>query len=721
MALTKDAPEELKPFVFHGLDLDIKSKAKDLITTCPFCGREGKFSLERKTSKWRCFVCDEGGNQYQFIRLLWEAGKESAGEVDFSSLSQDRGLAGETLRTWGVVPSVITEEWLVPGFNAKGELIQLYRYARIKGGKRKLLATPNVGGHGLHGIDLYDPKKAVVYLCEGPWDAMRLWETLGSFRESKGKFIRVKESGNSLLKGANVLAVPGCGTFMSSWKDVFVKKRVYVVYDNDYPRKHPKTGEMQTPAGTAGVERVSGVLGKRAEQIQYLCWGPKGYDPKKPDGMDVRDILNGEGTLKDLMGRMSPVPEKWLEGEDEETPRLYPLECKTWLKLSNSWRRALRWGDGLDVSLSVMLACICSTELPGQDQLWVKIYGPASSGKSTLSEALSVARKYVKPKDTFTGLTSGYQLDKEGAENISLVTELGNMTLIINDGDTLLQMPNLAQVLSQLRAFYGRNLRTSYKNLMSTDHEGVNTTIIVCGTSSLRKLDQSELGERFLDCVIMEGIDDDHEDEVLLRVAERENRNLAGGSGDVDDPSLKLAKQLTGGYVEYLRENALLLHSQTTCPEDYLLFITRVAKFVAFMRARPSDKQKETAEREFGARLVSQHIRLAKCLAVVLNRRHVDKEVMRRTVKVAMCTARGVVFDICEYLYQNKDADIKELYVFLGQGEDTVRNLLQFLRHIGVTKQFRKKVRGSTPKYRWKLTDKLQTLFGEVVNWDHPS
>ncbi len=341
---------------------------------------------------------------------------------------------------------------------------------------------------------------------------------------------------------------------------------------------------------------------------------------------DSRGLPRRLAALESLLGMLVPVPPTWLSGPHTASSAssssgggdMPLLKCSNYRQLTQVWRKALKWTDGLDHALAVMLASIASTRAMG-DQLWIKVLGPASSGKSTLCEALSVNKEYVLAKDTFKGLSSGYQTDDEGKENLSLITRIKDKTLIINDGDTLLQLPNLSEIISQLRAFYGRNLRTSYKNKMSVDHEGYNTTVILCGTSSLRKLDQSELGERFLDVVVMEKIDDELEDEVLWRVVNRADRNM---SVEVDgkpethyEPDLAKAMQLTGGYVGWLRENASDGLAAIETPEWVLRRCVKLGKFVAYMRARPSTKQDENAEREFGARLVSQHVRLAKCLA----------------------------------------------------------------------------------------------------------
>ncbi len=247
-------------------------------------------------------------------------------------------------------------------------------------------------------------------------------------------------------------------------------------------------------------------------------------------------------------------------------------------------------------------------------------------------------------------------------------------------------------------------------------------TWILCGTSSIRAIDSSELGERFLDCVIMERIDDGLEDEILERVANRTERNMScesnGQAESQHDSNLVKAMQLTGGYVDWLRENAAKLAGNVKMSEDAIKRCISLGKFVAFMRARPSRHQDEDAERELAARLVSQFVRLAKCLAVVLNRTEVDTEVLRRVGRVATDTARGKTMEICRYLYKagKKGIDVRTLAQYTNHTEEAERKLLKFLRQIGVAEVFSSaNVTGLSNKPRWRLSERMNKVYKEVM------
>lgn len=400
------------------------------------------------------------------------------------------------------------------------------------------------------------------------------------------------------------------------------------------------------------------------------------------------------------------------------------MACSDYKTLTTAWGKALLWTDGLDCALSVMLASILSTRSVG-DQLWIKIISPAASGKSTLCEALSTNKKYVFPKSIIRGFHSGFKV--EGGKDASLIAQIKDKTLVTKDGDSLLQSPNLSQILSEARDLYDRVSRTHYRNKVSKDYTGINMTWILCGTSSLQSIDSSELGERFLDCVIMDGIDEDLEDEILWKVVNRASRNLSyesdGAAGGQYDGESAEAMRLTGGYVGHLRENAQQLLSNVKADEKSLRQCIHLGKFVAFMRARLSQRKsriqdEEVVERELATRLVSQHIRLAKCLAVVLNVNRLDVEVMRRTTKVALDTSRGHTLDVVKGMYKAKSLglELETIALVTHQTEEKTRKMLRFLSRIGVVWKSTKS--GTRGRPRWRLTSRISKLYSEVCSDD---
>ena len=706
--IIEQLPDGLRPYNFHGLDIQWRKGTKDATCECIFCGAEGKFGIVAETSQYRCVKCSASGNAGVFVRELLRLSEEST--TDYEYLRESRGLVlPDTLVTWGICRSIVNGDWLIPGYNAEGKTIQAYRYASFDGGKPRAIPTP-VFGHQLFHCLSYDPTKPVIDLLEGPWDGLALYEIMGKVKEeSEGVLQLTANARGNLLQRRNVLAIPGCGTFPEAWVGLFADKIVNLWCQNDHPGRNPKTGEPITPASYGGMQRIARMLmesDKPPLEINYCYWGDEGYDLAFPHGYDIRDSLISSGSTLEkrlegfvaLENRLRSVPASWLgetsgskkkAGKSREELELIP--CSDWKTLTDAWKNALTWIDGLEVALSTMLASVTSTMAVG-DQLWIQVISPPSTGKSVLCEAISSNKKYVLAKSTIRGFHSGFG-NGDGEDN-SLLKACTGKTLVTKDGDTLLQSPNLGQILAEARDVYDTVSRTHYRNKQSKNYEGVRMTWILCGTSSLLSLDTSELGERFLKCIIMDGIDDDLEDEILLGSARSAARNVSLEAGKdantKDDPTMLTAVALTGGYVDYLRKNASDLLSAVEISHDALWLCTRFGKFVAYMRARPSVLQEEHSEREFASRLVKQITRLAFTTAVVLNKTEVDGEVLRRVKKITLDTSRGIVLTIMTYLYylDEEGCQVSTMSLALHKTDQEIRTLLKFLRHIGAVEIF---------------------------------
>lgn len=724
----KDAPEKLRPYLFHGLDLNYTKGEKDAVGDCVFCGRDGRFSIKVDTGQWQCLKCMEKGNIYSFLDKLLALSIEATSNEEYDELAADRRLLfPETLVLWNIGKSVLTDKWIIPGFNVHGKVCQLYKYTKVEG-RMALLATPTLG-HQLLGMNVYNTDFPNVHVCEGVWDSMSWWETIRRIPE---------------YKNTNVLGIPSATVFKDIWTNPLAGKNVSLMVHNDHNKKHPKTGQPIPSVSYSGASRIAGLATNSSEpcgNLTVLNWSggdAVGPSDSLPSGYDLRDALaEGKGanvgspaealksritSAERLIGMVAPAPEAWLITDGsvsaENFTEIPCAPCSEYKKLSLAWKKALKWTEGLDSALTIMLACVASTKSVGE-QLWVKILGPPSCGKTTLVEGIAVASRYVVSKSTLRGFHSGFKV--EGGEDTALIAKLKDKTLAIKDGDTLLKSPNLSQILSEARDIYDRTSRTHYRNAKSQDYTGIRMTWILCGTSALREIDDSELGARFIDCIVMEGIDDEFEDEVGWRVANQEERNMAMESDEMAssqyDPALTEAMSLTGGYVEYLRSNATRLYSEVEMGDAALRRCVKLGKFIAHMRARPNRKKDtEDVGREFAARLVKQQVRLAKSVAIVLNKKSVDEEVLDRVTKVALDTSRGLTLQIVELLSKAPNGlELRGLVLLTNRTDNDVRIMLRFLRKIGVVQMIETDATEKRGRQkRWYLTDKIHKLYLEV-------
>lgn len=368
----------------------------------------------------------------------------------------------------------------------------------------------------------------------------------------------------------------------------------------------------------------------------------------------------------------------------------------------------MKWTAGLDAALSSMLASSLSTQFVGE-QLWLKVIGPPSCGKTTLMEGLATAKKWYLSRDTVRGFHSGAKAKEESDQPLAAM--VNGKTLGTKDGDTLLKAPNLAQILAEGRALYDGASRTNYRNFVNNEYVGHRMTWHLAGTSSLREIDDSELGVRFLDVVVMHSIDDDFEDAVGHRAALQEAENmklLSNGKPEAHYPqNLATAMATTGGFLDFLRTNAAEVMNQVEIDNLAISHCKLLGKFVAFMRARPpKNKGEEGSDREFSPRLIKQLTRMSMALAGALGKSEVDDECVSRTHKIAMDTARGSTLDIVKKLSRMpQGSEARGLSAYLQIGEDKLRSLLRFLRKIGVLEQ---------SGNRWLLTERLSNLYSKV-------
>ena len=740
MASTANVPEKLKPYVAHGINLNLNVDLKETLSVygdCPWCRKEGKFNVTLDQGLWRCNVCNigsikGGGNVYTFLRTLHKLSMEATPHEPYVRLAEEKKLLyPDTLKAWGVCKSIIDDTWIMPGYSVPtgttdtGRLTQLFRYVGLKDSsgniKRRWIVTAGLPTAYM-GPDIPIPpggiqakrisKNGPVYRCEGPFDGMAFWEVAYRCRVEDGELVPTSNTDLSLLGTGSVTAVPGAENFTENWAMFSSGRPDYSFYDNDHPKQITTSAGVKlnktVQAGLTGSQRAISILAKLStppKECRYLRWGETTFhNPSLPDGYDVRDYLSsphhGGSTLaarvkalNSLLAKLQPIPDDWVEGRSVSSSSRGALAldyepCTDYKTLTTAGRDALKWTEGIDLTFSAMLSSILSVPTVG-NQVWLMVIGPPSSGKSTLCEALSVNRQYVLPKDTLTGLFSGWQAGLDKGENLSMANDMYDKTLVIKDGDTILRSLNRDKIMSELRALYDRCIRVQYKNKMSKDHEGLNCTVILCGTSTLFEMDSADRGARFLTVDIQPKADHDQEREIALRTAYSSFSDmtlLANGTAESrDSPALTRFKKLTGGYIQYLRENGQRLIDGVKDPDgSSLAMCVDLATFVSYMRCRPPKKQDEKVEREMPYRLTSQLVRMARGLAVVLNKTTLDADVMHRVRQIALHTAHGKVMTLCDYIRScgTEGAQSAGIGHVIGETQDEAVKILRFLRKI---------------------------------------
>jgi len=709
-------PVVLRPYRFHGTEFS-RIGQEEACGACPFCGREEKFYVDCVTGKWWCHVCQvkptikASDPVIAFLNQLWIESDKAT--VSYDEIRKDRRLlSDETLIAWGVTKSVSTGFWLVPAYDTqnKDRIRQLYSF-HVQG-SRKLLATPTLE-HGLFGVNLYDPSKRRVYLCEGPWDAMTLYEVL-------------EETGE--LEDVNVLAVPGCSTFKKNWLHFFKGKDVYILFDNDHPKVNPRTKTTVPPAGFTGVKRVCFLLKDTADSVSWLAWGNLGYTKKLPSGYDLRDALSGK-TIDErvkawlsLKKRFKPARESWYKdpsvtaaGLDAGTSETIP--CDSYERLRAAWQRALKWTYGLDCALTAMLASVVSVSIPGPP-IWLRIVGPPGCGKSTLCEALSTNKRHVIAQSAFTGFHSGFRgSDGNGNDDdSSIVPRIDGKVLIVKDADPIIQSPRRAVIFAEARDLYDGFSRVFYRNRVVREYKGIRFSWILCGTKKIRDLDSAELGERFLDCIIVDESTLSERLDVIMSAINRVSGDLASTNGrvlsDGRNRDIVYAQQLTGGYIEYLKKNADEMRRRIgELSDEAKQLMCAIGLFVSLLRLGSKRPRGEYTglEMETGTRPGEQHAALAVALAIVLGKDKIDDEVLRRVVKIALDTGRGYALSVIEALDRHPHGlTLRTLSFDIGLNSSDTYRLLTILRRNGAVTRCGDK---------WVLTKALRSVYSKIKRY----
>lgn len=280
-------PEHLRPYIFLGLDLDYAEGDKEAVGQCLYCSRE-KCSVSLATGQYRCLRCGNKGNTWEWIRKLHEISYDQTKPEHYESFAQDRKLmSGNTLRQWELCRSALTDEWLVPGYGSDRQIVTLYRYVRTQE-RKLLLACPGVG-HRMHGLNLLEGQSR-VYICEGVWDAMALWEIFNKVHVTDNGFELTDDPKKSVINFSAVVGIAGAGVFKEGWAQHFEDRAVILCCQNDHERIDEKTNAKVPSASYEGMKRIAGMIS--TDDIQYVEWGEAGWTETLPHGWDVRDQIS---------------------------------------------------------------------------------------------------------------------------------------------------------------------------------------------------------------------------------------------------------------------------------------------------------------------------------------------------------------------------------------------------------------------------------------------
>lgn len=461
---------------YTGFPVDGQSGDENIMK-CPFCEKERHFFYNRNTYLWVCKVCGKHGNAVEFIRELHSLFTNATQAT--KNIAVMRDLPVSAVADFNIKYNTLNDTYLFPTYK-HGKINNMYKYTQLTerdkktGEWKKLWKMMGCYFDGTL-MNWDDPVRDTLWVAEGQTDRLALRAILGN---------------NDLSIGET--AIPGANTWKASWCEYIAGKDVVFCLDHD----------------TAGREGLDMIV------IKHIANSPNkpksvsfvDYPDTKPVGYDLNDVYReyGRSSYNQVLSWIKPyVLPKTIATSVVITKTTNDsieadLSCVSYDQLLAKYESIYHTTDSMRLAMLLVLSSIYSTKVEGE-QLWIRLIGAPSSGKSTIAKCVSGSSQVVL-KSTFTGLFSGWrEAGASGLTDSSLIPQISNKTLIVKDADTLLKQKNVEQIFSELRDFYDKDSNTFYRHGVSHDYHNIRSTMILCGTRVLRRSDQTFLGERFVD------------------------------------------------------------------------------------------------------------------------------------------------------------------------------------------------------------------------------
>ena len=644
-----DKIDWLRVFTFHGLEQ--LSNNGQVRSHCPSCSKP-KLYLNPESGGWDCKSCGSKGSPYDYFTLLVESGKATTVPADYARLAEDRGLEISTLKKHHLVQNPLNGEWILPCYNSKGTIINLYTYREIEGKARLISCGIKQSYFGSKTLSKNTDRP--LWILEGQWDYLAFYEML----KKLGK-----------VDKHDFVAVPGANTFPKTLLGALPQRKVLVAYDND-------------DAGAAGIDRVRSLIEADSIPIGGL-WRYNWPDTWK-EKADIRDMLVQDGPTqawKTLSKNLVSVP--------FELGRQYVKknECQSFEEVVEACKTKLRMNQYLEDALAISLCVSYSIRLTGVS-LWFYVVGPSGSGKTTIVECAAGDSNRFRAESKFTGLHSGSrQLTDEG-DDPSLITQIQGKTLFIKDWTTILTMPPTLKdnIYGELRDAYDGHSSVYYRTGRTSVADDINIGVIGCVTDAIRGENQTALGERFLQIEVVppvsniESFQFRNESRRLIRQAIKnaiESVNTQEEDSKASGLDLTEIKATTAGYLDYLYNQPIPSIEFPISSQNTVLALAELVAICRSQVKRGRDRSPLYRPRqEYGTRISAQLTKLAITLAIVLGRKSVDNAVLRIVAKVARDTAYGYAFDLVDYLSKNGEGQTLTMAKWLGMSPSHVRNVV---------------------------------------------
>ena len=605
----------MNPFQFH-TGVEYREGAQ-LHGPCPFCQKD-TFYADKDTHQWDCKSCQKRGNLYTFLtefHALLQADPVSI-------LADERGIPNSIFLSNNIRYNQFQSNqsyhvFCIPTYNRDGKINNLYKVIPNpkKPGKRLILCTPTLSPT-LYNTPASPSQK--IWLLEGHWDKLAGEAIVGPTR------------------GITCIGWPG-SAFKPGWEKVFAGKDLCIFQDKDpiNPQSGTRAGEQELNKILKQIESSS----HRPKSISIINW-----PESMPDKFDVNDALKlfGPGTYDFLNDNLEPYQPA---AKILDHPIVHGDEtCDSFEKLLADSASTFYFTSDMELLLLAMVTSLYSLKVDGE-QMWLRIMGPPGSSKTTIAKIVGSSERTLM-RDTFTGLLLGWKDDNE--QDASMIPLIADRALIVKDADAMLQQPNVQQIMSELRAFYDKQIAVTYRNRINYDYANIRSSFIFCGTHTLRDMDNTSLGERFLDFELH--VTDADRDAISRRVLA--NQKLIAITKE--HPENKLSARAKG-----FIDGHLLTRTETadlgTKEDDAIL---QLGSLISYMRASVQrdykGKLKYKPYPEVPSRIVGQLTKVFQCAPTTFNTKHVPPivhKLVRHQVR-DIINVHSLRYKICEVLHR---------------------------------------------------------------------
>lgn len=616
-------------FQFHTNCVSEDAGNEQNVTDCPFCGKEKHFYYNPLPDKllWDCKSCQRKGNKYTFLSLLYEQQCQIVFEVPL------KGIPYKHYATAGVRKNPFNDTLVLPTYNNEGALNNLYKYVEHS---NRWMGSPTCA-HGLLGNK--EVLNDDVWICEGHFDYLAAIAMIG------------------VTRPISPVGVPGAGVFKDDWLYKLKDKNITILADND-------------DAGLAMVDKIIEIIKAspvKPKSIKSVSWEGKGK------GYDLRDFYNEEGrkAFKALATYTEEIKDNTLVKVTVQNV-IEDFSCDSYDKAIEACKKAFVVTSDMELVIPAVMASIYSVNVKGE-QVWFRIIGAPSSGKTSIAKAVSASDQVVS-RSTFTGLFSGWSDDKD--DDPGLIPQIAGKTLIVKDADALLRQPNIERIMSELRDFFDKSSTVQYRNRKSYDYQNIRSTFILMGTNVLRRADHSYLGERFL---TLEMNTTSQEEEAINKFAFK--AAYAQATGKEEEPDQQLMSSMKG-WINHLMQLKIEDEPDSELENEIINMAWIAAKLRTQVDRNMRGDIASPPVPELPPRLIKQMVSTAMSLCVVFQIPKPNELVYKILSKITrdIVNCKSPRYQICDFLLENPNQSRESIVECLGLSRSVVTRELDDLR-----------------------------------------